>query len=184
MKTTAMWCRGKRRKLWLGLSLVVLAVAGICVSMVLTARKCEKSGISRGCNCPNSANNSKQTSMSLRSNREGWFFSTPRMFGWHRKMGTWAVHLQNLALELDLRSIFSPTWKVRSSQVKKLDVWLGSAPEEARNKRIILRFRSLGPPSQRNVHAGARDHLRSIHSSVQIVDPRTFLRRSPGQFFG
>ncbi len=129
----------KRPKWWILLVLAAIFAAGTAVMAVSAARECESPEFRASLTAQLSRKLQADVSIAPLESRGLIFLKTPDVWI-ASQTGHWAVHLENVALELDLRSFFGPGWFVRSSQIRDLKVWLGSVPNEARNQAQISDF--------------------------------------------
>tara|TARA_R110002096_G_scaffold16106_30_gene55208 strand:+ start:9154 stop:10611 length:1458 start_codon:yes stop_codon:yes gene_type:complete len=125
--------------IWTGVVLFLLLLVTCTGALIFSARKCESPEFRAAITRQLSEQLEADVYISPLNSHSLVFLNTSDVWI-ASKAGKWAVHLENLALELDLRSLLSPTWKLRSSQVRNLNVWLGNAPRQAREEAAASYF--------------------------------------------
>lgn len=123
----------KRGLIWSLSAFSIVALLGAIGGLIFAAKKCESPEFRAAVTAQLSEQLEADVYIAPLNSHSLVFLNTSDVWV-ASKTGKWAVHLQALALELDLRSLLSPRWKLRSSQVRNLRVWLGNAPEQAREQ--------------------------------------------------
>ncbi len=164
----------KGRRKWIFVSMICgIALVASAVSMIIAGRKSESPEFRAKIEAQLSSRLQADVSIAPLESRGLVFLTSPSVWVASRS-GKWAVHLDNLSLEIGLSSIFRPNWQIRSSQVHRMEVWLGSFPEKVRTKASASEFWSPNLPDEESASSlgiGSFSMPRIRAATIQVQGP-------------